>query len=1179
MAEHWAEYLRWLRETYCEKQGEYISTDITEPTKGKPDRAGEGALANCPEEGEISPALDALRKYREGNVILVGNPGLGKTTTVRRFMLEQAVRAENRSAAEIPILVEPKYHSSSKSIMGLIVSFLNRSGNDFSEKMVRKALSAGRLLLLFDGLNEIPSDDALRDLSCFLDEFSEYTPMVFTSRDVGTTGAKGIKIRLVMKGLSVAQREKFVRKSLGAEADKMLLALQKLSPTLGETPLLLKTLCHVFRKRGRLPHNLGLIFREWIADYTAQELRGTEEDRRMWPKLTSYLAFAMTEGDSALYARLSVSKERAVQILTDFLEDKKWGNPGDQAERFLDQLLKCYLLQITGESAVEFPHQLLQDYFAAEYLLNVLPERSDEDVRSNWLNYVKWTEPICMTMELAREDVTQLRLLELALGVDLVFAARLAGASMSSSKSIEVLMSQDIPLKLKVDLLGRSRSEAALPELERALKERNPIIREIAALAMGKSGILAASEPLAHALLDKYPSVPWSAAEALRQIDATPAEESLIEILKVGDKRGRWAAAKALGGLRSYRARQALIKSLGDPEGNVRHMASESLGVMSAEEAIVPLTEHLGDPDWHVAGGAAEALGRIGSRGSEKALLKGLFHDHSYVRKAAAKALNRLGSDKAWSILVDRLTALDPFLRRCAAEGLENLHGEETIGPLIEALTDDESSVKWTAARALGEKRAKDSLPHLVNLFSDPDPGVVLAAVRSLGQVGRLEALEPVEELQRNSTPDSERYFICLTTLARVGSSSAIAELLAIVTQENHSNKVRAALVLGELQCAEATEALFDLLIHESQLIRLRAADKLAGMADHSLIERLWELFDKTQDLLLIDLMSWIQQRWGFYNARLLPWERDFHLLHLSDLHFGNKYDATIWFSALLLDIEEDLQPPRIDAIVISGDVVYGPQEEDGFGPAVGFLNDIMALYGVEANRVVVVPGNHDVDLDSNPTGIFNRFISIFRWSQNGSKDKFRRFRDFYHQVKSEEYAVEYDRQVTLDEFADQRAVIMGLNSAWEIDAGHKKRASIHPVALANGIRRVIPQYKEQEWLKIAVWHHPLMSDWDDFIKNHDFMKSLAKAGFRIALHGHAHFDSYDDGRWTSEGFGSIAVIGAGSFGVPPEGLIPAIPWQYNFLSIRGKRVTIRVRRKESKAGPWQGHKDWEFEI
>ncbi len=398
------DYLSWLRKEFSKRQEDYVSTDVTLTATNKSDRPRDGDQRTRPVDGEVSPALEALRKYREGNVLLIGNPGLGKTTTIRRFMVEQALLAEDRPSIEIPVLVELKYLKSSASIMGLIKWFLNRCGGDISEKEVSKELRSGRMLVLFDGLNELRSDDAHADLSRFLEDFLQCTPMVFTSRNTRTAATRGVNTRLIMKGLSYSQRQEFVRKSLGEDADQMLVELRKRSSTLGETPLLLKMLCDVYRRHRNIPHSLGLVFREWTGDYSkflAREPRGTAEDRKIWPKLMAYLAFAMTEGESSIYSQLAVSKEGAIQILTGFLEEQKWGNPGRDAARFIDQLVDCYLLKESEGGQIGFIHQLVQEYFTAEKLVNILPDMQDDDLITNWLNYVKWTEPIVFRAEIS----------------------------------------------------------------------------------------------------------------------------------------------------------------------------------------------------------------------------------------------------------------------------------------------------------------------------------------------------------------------------------------------------------------------------------------------------------------------------------------------------------------------------------------------------------------------------------------------------------------------------------------------------------------------------------------------------------------------------------------------------------------------------------------------------------
>ncbi len=243
-----------------------------------------------------------------------------------------------------------------------------------------------------------------RELARFLQEFANFTPMIFTSRYRQSVGFLKIKTLLNLQPLSKNQINQFVINFAGSNSQGMISELRRLSPNLIQNPFLLKRLCEVFRKENRIPHVLGTIFREWADDYTSymdQELRGDPNYRRMWKELLSQLAYRMIQGNAPNFLLTNVDRQKAVQILTDYLEAQKWGGPRESAEKFLDDFLNYNILEENTDGFIGFPHQLMQEYFAAEYLLGLLPSLADDDVRSNWLNYCKWTEPICLTAQLS----------------------------------------------------------------------------------------------------------------------------------------------------------------------------------------------------------------------------------------------------------------------------------------------------------------------------------------------------------------------------------------------------------------------------------------------------------------------------------------------------------------------------------------------------------------------------------------------------------------------------------------------------------------------------------------------------------------------------------------------------------------------------------------------------------
>ncbi len=69
-----------------------------------------------------------------------------------------------------------------------------------------------------------------------------------------------------------------------------------------------------------------------------------------------------------------------------------------------------------------------QAYMQTQSLLQQLPYLSDEQLKREYLNYLKWTEPLAQMLQRIDEEAIALRMVNLALEVDLRLAARLAGA-------------------------------------------------------------------------------------------------------------------------------------------------------------------------------------------------------------------------------------------------------------------------------------------------------------------------------------------------------------------------------------------------------------------------------------------------------------------------------------------------------------------------------------------------------------------------------------------------------------------------------------------------------------------------------------------------------------------------------------------------------------------------------
>ncbi len=377
------------------------------------------------EKTERMPVLEGIRKYASQQVLLIGKPGSGKSTALAKLLLEDAEQASSnlsftlkQDQVKIPVLVELRYYET--NVLDLIRDWFKRHELLLIHSEIEALLFQKRFLLLIDGLNEVPSSEAIRDLKRFRLTYKA-TPMIFTTRELDSGGHLGIEKLLEMQPLTEAQSQKFVRAYLLEKGEQLLKQLGKRLREFGQTPLLLWMLCVLFRQGGKIPSNLGSIFCHFTQTYE-RELKGdvpVEVDRRQWQSLLEYLAFMMMQGKEPTDFRVAIPKREAKAIFSQFWQERV-ADPESLAISSLDDLLKYHLIQIGSSEKIEFHHELLQEYYAAEYLLQKLDDLSNEELKSEYLNYLKWTEPLALMLALLDQEEKAVQIVQLALEVDYI---------------------------------------------------------------------------------------------------------------------------------------------------------------------------------------------------------------------------------------------------------------------------------------------------------------------------------------------------------------------------------------------------------------------------------------------------------------------------------------------------------------------------------------------------------------------------------------------------------------------------------------------------------------------------------------------------------------------------------------------------------------------------------------
>ena len=313
-------------------------------------------------------------------------------------------------------------------------------------------------------------------------------------------------------------------------------------------------------------------------------------------------------------------------------------------------------------------------------------------------------------------------------------------------------------------------------------------------------------------------------------------------------------------------------------------------------------------------------------------------------------------------------------------------------------------------------------------------------------------------------------------------------------------------------------------------------------------------------------------------------------VLHLSDLHFAAKDQATIWYAQLAADLREQ-QVDRLDALVVSGDLVNRAEPLE-YDAARLFLEKLMLGFRLSAAQVALVPGNHDVSWSVSEeayepvrrskvrtalqpgTYIEHDGNLIELRNEETYRKRFLPFCALYRAIKGAEFPLEYEDQGTIDDLGEAGICVLGLNSAWEIDHHFRDRATIHPGSLANALLKLGPRPAGQ--LRIAMFHHPLHGGDDARIRDTGFLQQLAVHGFELVLHGHVHKADAELYRYDrSEGGRRIEVIAAGTLGAPTREWVPGYPLEYNLLLVDPDRVIVETRCRREINGAWEPDARW----
>lgn len=316
---------------------------------------------------DIADMLD-----RSNSFVIVGESGSGKTTTLNRIAHDLALDCLKGSSQLIPLVVNLSQQKNQTPF-----EFLENTWQQHVETPFADALSGGEVLLLLDGLDEMPHDNAenqrLKDWRLFVETYANKNKIVFTCREQDPVVYLNLPW-VIIRRLEESRIVDFLNR---ISLDGLLSALQEASPDerhrlkeLVENPLYLNMLVHYFRNnqssldnRGRLLawFTNALIGREKVYHLENNPSRLPDEVR---VSILARLAYAIQENN--------LGTDIPVQALKNLLpagvryQGKYFQVDWEEQIRFAEG---AGILDSKFKEDIRFRHRLLQESFASRELL------------------------------------------------------------------------------------------------------------------------------------------------------------------------------------------------------------------------------------------------------------------------------------------------------------------------------------------------------------------------------------------------------------------------------------------------------------------------------------------------------------------------------------------------------------------------------------------------------------------------------------------------------------------------------------------------------------------------------------------------------------------------------------------------------------------------------------------
>jgi energy-coupling factor transporter ATP-binding protein EcfA2 len=323
-------------------------------------------------------------------LMVLGQPGAGKSTFLRRMGLAALRRKQDGYKPEcVPVFIELKRFTTSEiDLEATIATELETCGFPKPKESAKRLLEQGKLLVLLDGLDEVPTsqiDAAIQKIQDFVDRYDK-NRFIASCRTAAYQSRFRRFVDVVMADFDEAQMQQFIINWFQSEQDRQAGTAQKCwellqqpeyaaTKELAQTPLLLTFLCLVFDDSQTFPKNRAVLYGDALAVLLK---RWSAEKRIQRDPIYQDLTLPLEEMMLAEIAhagfvaeRLFFSKPEVIQQIKLCLESNLNAPKHLDGEQVLTAIqIQQGILVERARGVLSFSHLTLQEYLVAQHIVN-----------------------------------------------------------------------------------------------------------------------------------------------------------------------------------------------------------------------------------------------------------------------------------------------------------------------------------------------------------------------------------------------------------------------------------------------------------------------------------------------------------------------------------------------------------------------------------------------------------------------------------------------------------------------------------------------------------------------------------------------------------------------------------------------------------------------------------------